>query len=169
VEVAVCRDDKGQVVHSAIAAGVAKLLLAVCPLQLFPTQLRCWSFQYNQFRFFNQQCPPSQADPLSPFRRGILQPPPPRLCVPLCSPLFSLGGFNVNTTVNNATWKGNNFSGSGSYMGNKFTATGTFTAPSTVSGQHLHPPPPTPLSLISPPGQVCNPTRGCTSFNGQTR
>ena len=49
--------------------------------------------------------------------------------------VVSLGGFNVNTSVNNATWKGNNFSGSGSYMGNKFTATGTFTAPSTVSGQ----------------------------------
>jgi len=49
--------------------------------------------------------------------------------------VVSLGGFNVKTSVNNATWKGNNFSGSGSYMGNKFTATGTFTAPSTVSGQ----------------------------------
>ena len=42
VEVAPWR-VQGQVLHSAIAAVVAKLLLAVCPLQLFLRQLRCWS------------------------------------------------------------------------------------------------------------------------------
>ena len=82
----------------------------------------------------------------------------------------SIGGFNVNTTVSNATWRGNNFSGSGSFMGNRFTATGTFTAPSTVSGKRCSAPV---LHAVHWPhsatGQVCNPTRGCTSFSGQTR
>ena len=74
----------------------------------------------------NQQCP-QLAPPLSASRpRDPPSPrPPPLPLLRLSHTRRSIDGFPVNTTVTGVTWKGNNFSGRGSFMGNSFTATGS--------------------------------------------
>ena len=73
-----------------------------------------------------QQCP-QLAPPLSASRpRDPPSPrPPPLPLLRLSHTRRSIDGFPVNTTVTGVTWKGNNFSGRGSFMGNSFTATGS--------------------------------------------